>query len=51
VSVRAVRGATQVDADDRDRILQATTELVNELMAGNGLMIDDVITVSSKEEK
>ena len=45
MSVRAVRGATQVDADDRDRILEATTELVNELMARNDLMIDDVISV------
>jgi len=45
VAVRAVRGATQVDADDRDQILEATTELVSEVMARNELSTDDVISV------
>jgi chorismate mutase len=45
VAVRAVRGATQIDADDRDQILEATTELVSEVMARNGLTTDDVISV------
>jgi chorismate mutase len=45
VAVRAVRGATQVDADDRDQILEATTELVTEVMARNRLTTDDVISV------
>ncbi|MGI5202624.1 chorismate mutase [Spirillospora sp. CA-108201] len=43
--VRAVRGATQIDADDRDQILEATTELVSEVMARNELSTDDVISV------
>jgi chorismate mutase len=45
VAVRAVRGATQTDADDREQILAATTELVSEVMSRNGLSTDDVISV------
>ncbi|MGI5321575.1 chorismate mutase [Actinomadura nitritigenes] len=45
MAVRAVRGATQVDADDREEILAATTELVSEVMSRNGLTTDDVISV------
>ncbi|MFC9974141.1 chorismate mutase [Spirillospora sp. NPDC050679] len=45
MAVRAVRGATQVDADDRDQILEATTELVTEVMARNGLTTDEVVSV------
>lgn len=45
MAVRALRGATQVDADERDLILEATTELVTELMRRNGLTTDDVISV------
>ncbi|GAA1570803.1 chorismate mutase [Actinomadura kijaniata] len=45
MAVRALRGATQVDADDRELILEATTELVAEVMTRNGLTTDDVISV------
>ncbi|MEO3823760.1 chorismate mutase [Actinomadura sp. B10D3] len=45
MAVRAVRGATQIDADVRDQILEATTELVAEVMTRNGLTTDDVISV------
>ncbi|MFV2174235.1 chorismate mutase [Actinomadura sp. LOL_016] len=45
MAVRAVRGATQIDADERDQILAATTELVSEVMGRNGLTTDDVISV------
>ncbi|SEF54781.1 chorismate mutase [Thermomonospora echinospora] len=45
MAVRALRGATQVDADERDQILEATTELVTEVMRRNGLSTDDVISV------
>jgi chorismate mutase len=45
VGVLAVRGATQVDADDRDQILEATAELVTEVMTRNALTTDDVISV------
>jgi chorismate mutase len=45
VAVRAIRGAVQIDADERDELLAATTELVNEVMTRNGLTTDDVISV------
>jgi chorismate mutase len=45
VAVLAVRGATQVDADERDQILEATAELVTEVMTRNALTTDDVISV------
>jgi chorismate mutase len=35
----------QVDADERDAILEGTTELVSEVMARNDLVPDDVISV------
>ncbi|GAB3981689.1 chorismate mutase [Actinoallomurus acanthiterrae] len=44
-SVRAVRGAVQVDENDRDQILEATAELVAEVMSRNALTTDDVISV------
>ena len=43
--VRAIRGAVQVDADERAAILEGTTELVSEVMSRNGLTPDDVISV------
>ena len=43
--MRAIRGATQVDADDRELILEATAELVGEVMARNDLLIDDMVSV------
>jgi chorismate mutase len=45
VAVRAIRGAIQVEADERDLILEGTAELVNEVMARNDLTPDDVISV------
>jgi len=45
VTVRAIRGAIQVDADDSDAILEATAELVTAVMTRNDLTPDDVISV------
>jgi chorismate mutase len=45
VTVRAIRGAIQVDTDDRDAILDGTTELVTAVMTRNDLTPDDVISV------
>jgi chorismate mutase len=45
VTVRAIRGAIQVDADDRDAILEGTAELVSAVMSRNDLTPDDVISV------
>jgi chorismate mutase len=43
--VRAIRGAIQVAANDREAILDGTTELVTEVMNRNDLTADDVISV------
>lgn len=45
VAVRAVRGAIQVDEDDRDEVLSATTELLLAVLERNGLEPDDLISV------
>jgi len=45
VTVRAIRGAVQIDANERDAILAGTTELVNEIMSRNNLTTDDLISV------
>src|SRR4029077_21079105 len=45
MTVRAVRGAVQVDSANRDAILEATAELVTEVMSRNDLTTDDVISV------
>jgi chorismate mutase len=45
VAVRAIRGATQVAANEREAILDGTSELVSEVMARNGLTPADVISV------
>src|SRR6201996_3474993 len=45
MTVRAVRGAIQVDSADRDAILKATAELVAQVMVGQDLTTDDVISV------
>ena len=45
MAVRAIRGATQVEANEREAILEATTELVAAVMTRNDLTTDDVISV------
>lgn len=45
MAVRAVRGAVQVDADDRDQVLEATTELVTAVLERNGIATDDLISI------
>jgi chorismate mutase len=45
VAVRAVRGAIQVDADRREDILDATTELLEAVLHRNELSPEDLISV------
>jgi chorismate mutase len=45
VAVRAIRGAIQVDADERESLLDATAELVTEVLRRNTLEPDDLISV------
>ena len=45
MSVRAVRGATQLEADDREQMLDRVAELVLAVMEANALEVDDFISV------
>jgi len=45
VSVRAVRGATQLVSDTREQMLDRVAEMVTEVMAANRLEVDDFISV------
>ena len=45
MAVRAVRGATQIEQDDRQELLDATTGLLSAVLERNGLAHDDLISV------
>jgi chorismate mutase len=45
VAVRAIRGAIQVAADDRDAILAGTSELVTEVLHRNGVQPIELISI------
>jgi chorismate mutase len=45
VPVRAIRGAIQIDANDRDAILEGTSELVTEVLRRNEIAPDDLISI------
>jgi len=44
-AVRAVRGAIQLDVDEREQVLSATRELVLSIFEANSLTKDDVISI------
>ncbi len=44
-AVRAVRGAIQLDVDEREEVLSATRELVLSILEANSLTKDDVISI------
>jgi len=45
MAVRALRGAIQLDRDDREQVLQGTRELLAAVMERNQLSADDLISV------
>jgi len=45
MAVRALRGATQVDRDDRDAVIEATAELVRAVLDRNRLDGDALISI------
>lgn len=45
MAVRAVRGATQVDSDDREQILDAAAELIVAVLDRNTIAADDLISI------
>ena len=44
-SILAIRGATQVDRDDPELVLQSVAELLSEIMLANKLSVGDFISV------
>src|SRR3954465_15534455 len=45
MAVRAIRGAIQVDANERDEILKGASELVTEVLHRNGVDPADLISI------
>ena len=45
MAVRALRGATQVDLDDREMIIEATAELVRAVLERNRLSGEELISI------
>ena len=45
MAVRAIRGAIQLDADEREHLLASTRELVEAVMAANTLSRDQLISI------
>ncbi|HEX7740103.1 MAG TPA: chorismate mutase [Marmoricola sp.] len=45
LSVRAVRGATQLDSDEREHLLDRVAEMVRGVMSANALEVDDFISI------
>jgi chorismate mutase len=42
---RGVRGATTAEDNSREAILEATTELLQEMVAANGIQVEDVASI------
>lgn len=45
MAVRAIRGAVQLDSDERKHMLTSVAELVGEILDRNGLRVDDLISI------
>lgn len=43
--MRAVRGATQLEVDERDHLLERVAEMVTGVMTSNGLEVEDFISI------
>ena len=43
--IRAVRGAIQIDEDERSQVLDATTELIREVLERNALTQEDLVSI------
>ncbi len=45
MAVRAIRGATQLEDDVREHMLDRVAEMVQDVIASNGLSVDDFISI------
>jgi chorismate mutase len=44
-AVRAIRGAIQLDVDEREHLLASTRELLGQVLEANGVEVEDLISV------
>ena len=44
-AVRAIRGATQLDRDDRDHLLASVDELIRSILEQNAIQNDDLVSM------
>lgn len=45
MTVRAIRGATQLDTDEREHLFERTTELVREVLRANDVDTESLISI------
>ena len=45
MAVRAIRGATQLDVDDRDHLLASVEELIREILEQNDIETDKLVSM------
>jgi chorismate mutase len=45
MSMRAIRGATQLDTDDRDHLLASVEELIREILEQNDIETDKLVSM------
>jgi chorismate mutase len=45
VALRAIRGATQVEVDEREHVLERVTELVTQVLAHNDVSTDELVSI------
>lgn len=45
MAVRAIRGATQLEVDEREHLLERVSEMLDAVLARNGVTGDDLISV------
>jgi chorismate mutase len=45
VAVRAIRGAVQLDSDQREHMLASVAELISAILERNALGVDDLISI------
>jgi chorismate mutase len=45
VRVRAIRGATQLEEDSREHMLERVAEMVTDVLSANDLVVDDFISI------
>ena len=45
MTVRAIRGATQLERDDREHLVERTVELVGQVLTANDLSTDALISI------